>query len=141
MSTVLWDGDNLIQKAGKNIEQLGHVKYEEASDDYVLWLKDTRNVFGTNTGYIRGDAFRSLEDAKQNATTSTSAFLFHYMWLVGLRDSSKIADKTVAQNLKDYENGRPLTESTFKDEMAKANRKNIVIGIIFTLIGLAGLLL
>ena len=65
MSSVLWDKDNLIQRVGSNIEELGHVRHEENSNQYVLWLKDTRGVFGSNKGYIRGDTFPSMEDAKQ----------------------------------------------------------------------------
>ena len=68
MSSVIWDGDNLIQKVGGNVEELGHVKYDENSKDYILWLKDTRDVFGNNKGYIRGDSFPSMEDAKQNGS-------------------------------------------------------------------------
>ena len=65
MSSVVWDKDNLIQKVGGNVEELGHVKYDQHSNEYVLWLKDTRDVFGTNKGYIRGDSFPSMKDAKQ----------------------------------------------------------------------------
>ncbi len=28
MSSVLWDGDNPIQKVGPHVEQLGHVKLD-----------------------------------------------------------------------------------------------------------------
>ena len=44
MSSVIWDGDNLIQKVGGNVEELGHVKYDDNSKDYILWLKDTYEV-------------------------------------------------------------------------------------------------
>ena len=53
MSSIFWDKDNLIQRVGSNIEELGHVRHEENSNQYVLWLKDTRGVFGSNKGYIR----------------------------------------------------------------------------------------
>lgn len=119
MSTVFWDKDNLLQRVGSNIEELGHVRYEENSNQYVLWLKDIRGVFGSDKGYIRGDTFPSLEDAKQNAASSTSAWLFHYMWLTSLRNGGNETGGDVAQAIEGVESGEPLTESTFKEEMDK----------------------
>ena len=118
MSSVVWDGDNLLQRVGDNIEELGHVKFEPNSSSYVLWLRDLRGVFGVNNGYVRGDSFPSMKDAKQHAAFSTSAWLFHFMWLVGLRDHGHTSDADVAQVLADAESGNPLTVSTFKEEMA-----------------------
>ena len=117
MSSVVWDGDNIIQRVGSHIEQLGHAKYDESSNDYVLWLKDTRGVFGNNKGYIRGDSFPSMKDAKQNAAFSTAAGLFHYMWMEGLRDDGKENNQDVVQAVEDAEKGKPVTESTLKEEM------------------------
>ena len=44
MGSVLWDANNLIQKVGENLEELGHVKYDETANEHVLWLRDWRNV-------------------------------------------------------------------------------------------------
>ncbi len=123
MSSVVWDKDNLIQKVGGNVEELGHVKYDQGSNEYVLWLKDTRDVFGTNKGYIRGDSFPSMKDAKQNAAGSKSAFLLHYLWMVGLRDDRNKTGKDVTQGIEDSERSKPLTVSTFKEEMANLTDK------------------
>lgn len=139
MSSVLWDQDNLIQRVGNHVEELGHIKYDPNSNNHVLWLKDTRDMFGTNGGYIRGDSFPSMNQAKQNAAASTSAWLLHYMWLVGLRNADNAADQHIAQGIRDAENGKPLTESTFKDEMAKADKRArlyLVIGIVIGIIGI-----
>lgn len=133
MSSVFWDRDNLLQRVRDNIEELGHVKYEENSNEFVLWLKDTRGVFGNKNGYIRGDSFSSMKDAKQNAAFTTSVSLFHHMWMVGLRNN-KAADKDVTQGIEDAEKGKPLTESTFKaemDEMKADFKKRAIIGYIF----------
>ena len=119
MSSIVWDKDNLIQKVGGNVEELGHVKYDQHSNEYVLWIKDARDVFGTNKGYIRGDSFPSMKDAKQNAAGSKSAFLSHYMWMVGLRDDRNKTGKDVTQGIEDSERSKPLTVSTFKEEMDK----------------------
>ena len=67
MSSVIWDGDNLIQKVGQSAEELGHVKLDQHAGQYVLWLKDTRGVFGPGNTYIRGDTFPSMKDAKKGA--------------------------------------------------------------------------
>ena len=117
MSSVVWDGDNLIQRAADHSEELGHVKFDEHSKTYVLWLRDLREVFGVNKGYVRGDSFLSMKDAKRQAATSTSAWLFHFMWLVGLRDRGQASDADIAQFVTDAEAGKPLTVSTFKEEM------------------------
>ena len=119
MSSVLWDGDNLIQKLGQEIEQLGHVKLDESADEYVLWLKDTRGVFGPGNTYVGCDRFPSMNDAKRRAASSVSASLFHYMWLVGLRDGGEWPDSAIAQAIADTKDGKPLKESTFKEEIEK----------------------
>ena len=117
MSTLVWDQDNLIQKVGDNIEELGHVKRDHNSDTYVLWLKDLGDTFGVNRGYIRGDSYPTMKDAKQLAASSVSARLFHHMWLVSLRDSGQQSDPGLVQSIADAEAGKPLTVSTFKREM------------------------
>ena len=89
MSSVQWHGDNLIQRVGDSVEELGHVKYDENTGTYVLWLRDLRGVFGTNKRYIRGHSFASMEDARRRAAGSESAQHFHLMWLAGLRDSGQ----------------------------------------------------
>ena len=119
MSSVLWDGDNLIQKLGQEVEQLGHVRLDENAGTYVLWLKDTRGVFGPGNTYVRGDTFPSVKDAIRRAASSVSASLFHYMWLVGLRDCSEHPDSAIAQAIANAKDGKPLKESTFKEEMEK----------------------
>ena len=123
MSSVIWDGDNLIQKVGQDVEQLGHVKLDENAGAYVLWLNDTRGVFGPGNTYIRGDTFPSMKDAKQRAASSVSASLFHHMWLVGLRDSQEQSDSAIAQAIADAEDGKPLKESTFKEEMERSRKR------------------
>ena len=123
MSSILWDGDNLIQKVGDNLEELGHVKYDENSKDYVLWLKDTRDVFSTNKGYIRSDSFPSMKDVKQNAASSVSARIFHHMWMVGLRDGGIDTGKDVAQDIKDAESGKQPDISTVIAEIKEMQEK------------------
>ncbi len=67
MSSIVWDGDNLIQRLGRNSAELGHVKFDQDSSKVVLWLRDIRNVFGVNGGYVRGDEFASMSEAKKLA--------------------------------------------------------------------------
>ena len=85
MSSIVWDKDKLIQQVGGNTKELGHVKHDESSNMYILWLK-------TDTGYIRGDSFTSMNDAKQRAAFSASVFLLHYMWMTGLRKTGIALD-------------------------------------------------
>lgn len=145
MSSVVWDKDNLIQRFRNHVEELGHVKFDPNSNNYVLWLKDTRDVFGINKGYVRAESFPSMRDAKQNAAFSVSAGLFHDMWLVGLRDTGIATDQDIVQRIRDAEGGEPLTVSTFKEELAKiakteaeSRKRARLYFIIGTVIGLIG---
>ena len=79
MSSVIWDRDNLVQRVNDIIDELGHVKFEPDSSFYVLWLRDSRGLFGVKDAYIRGDSFPSMRDVKQHAASSTSAWLFRLM--------------------------------------------------------------
>ena len=58
-----------------------------------------------------------MRDAKQHAASSTSAWLLHLMWLAGLRERDQASDADIALALADAETGKPLTVSTFKEEM------------------------
>lgn len=84
MSVIFWRGDALIQRLSSRgmQDELGYIAPEGDSGRYVLWLKDTKGVFGVNGGYIRGDEFESISDAKQHAAGCASASIFHRLWMV-----------------------------------------------------------
>jgi len=108
MSSIIWHGQNLIQRAGGNTEELGYVKFDPSSNSYVLWLRDLRGVFGPNNAYIRCEEFSSMEEAKQKAASSTSAFLFHWMWLVYLRDQDLEDKAKIDQEISDRNSSCPI---------------------------------
>ena len=127
MSSVVWDKDKLIQRVGDNTEELGHIKYDESSNMYILWLKDVRDVFGITGGYIRGDSFASMKDAKRHAASSTSAFLFHHMWMTGLR-------KAGAQDIEDPVSAlgkkMDLAAKEANEREIKSKKRNICLTVI-----------
>ena len=130
MSSIVWDGDNLLQKVKNNIEELGHVKFDPHSKTVALWLRDTQDVFGCGGGYIRGDEFPTMAVAKTNAAGSVSAGLLHDMWLVGLGNPP-----AVTGGLRD----EPLTVSTFKEEMAKRDKREMlwkVVSMVLTVVSI-----
>ena len=137
MSSVLWDGDNLIQKVGKAVEELGHVKVEPNSDKAILWLRDTRDVFGVGGGYVRGDEFATITDAKRTAAGCVSAQLLHHLWLAGLPKTGDAAPE-VALAVRDAQAGKPLTESTFKDEMKRRDQSEMRWKLVSLALGLLG---
>ena len=104
MSKIIFAGNQLIQSVGEHSEILGLVSPEENPDGfpYVLWLLDTRGVFGfpeedrKRPKYVRGDTFTSMQEARGKATSCASAQLFHYMWLIGLQNHSKPKNKAKA---------------------------------------------
>lgn len=122
MSSIVWDGDNLIQRLGRSSAELGHVKFDQDPSKVVLWLRDTRNVFAVNGGYVRGDEFASMSEAKKLAAVSSSASLLHHLWLAGLK-GSEAAEAKIRQALADAQTGKPLRESTFKEVMAERDRQ------------------
>lgn len=133
MSALVWEGNNLLQRVGGKVEEIGHIKLDPISGKAVLWLRDTQNVFGVNGGHVRGDEFATMSDARRDAAKCVSAKLLHLMWLVGLRRSGDVGQE-IAQATLDTQEGRPLTESTFKEEMERrdrAERKWKVLTIIF----------
>ena len=138
MSSVTWQGNRLIQNAGDHVEELGYVSLDQNTNTYVLWLKDTCNVFGLNGGYLRGDEFPSLASAKHNAAFSTSANLVHHMWMIKLGRESKKERKHVLEWIDErLASGDILTKSSFlsyMDNKAKMDRKfdvfNMVLGVI-----------
>ena len=81
MSSITWDNNRLIQRVGNDAGELGYVDRDENSGTYVLWLRDTSGVLDLNGGYMRGDEFGSLEEARKCAASSASAFIMHYTWM------------------------------------------------------------
>lgn len=81
MSSITWSGDRLIQRVGKNEEELGKVTWDGGSEMFVLWLKDTCGVLGVDGGYMRGDEFASMADAKEKAAFTVSASIMHWIWI------------------------------------------------------------
>ena len=138
MSSVVWDSDTVLQKVGKNIEELGHVKLDPNSNTAVLWLRDTQNVFGVNGGYVRGDEFPTMTDAKENAADSMSARLLHQTWLAGLVKSGK-AGRVAVRALAGIQDDKPLTESTFKEEMERRDKAERVWKILSFILGVLSL--
>ena len=149
MSSIIWDNDNLIQKAGDNVEYLGHVKYDQNAKEFVLWLKDARSLFGSGNGFVRGDAFPTMRLAKSGVIKASSVRIVHHLWLTGLKDRGQHVSKAIA----DIEDSKPLTESTFEDEMdrmrtqlGKAANKQVrmfwaglSLGVFGAIVGIAGL--
>ena len=125
MSSLIWDGDSIFQRVGKDVEELGHVKIEPNSGTAVLWLRDTRDVFAVNGGYVRGDEFASMANAKEGAAMCASATLLHQMWLAGLLKTGS-AGPEVAFAALDAQAGKPLTESTFKEEMRLRDKSEMI---------------
>ena len=129
MSSIVWDGDNLLQRVRNNIEELGHVKFDAHSKTVVLWLRDTQDVFGCGGGYIRGDEFPTMADAKMNAAGSVSASLLHHMWLVRLGKAPAMTG-----GVRD----EPLTVSTFKEEMDKRDKRETRWKVVSTILAIVG---
>lgn len=82
MSDMHWVGDKIIQTAGEEQAELGYVEFENDTRLYVLWLKDYGGGFSSHPGgYVRGEDWDTLDDAKANAITTASAKLLHLAWL------------------------------------------------------------
>ena len=126
MSSVVWDKDKLIQRVGDNTEELGHVRHDKNSNMYILWLK-------IDTGYIPGDSFVSMKDAKQHAASSTSALLFHYMWMVGLR---KAGAQGIENSISTLDKKMDLMAKEANEREIKSKKREIWIAVISSVITL-----
>ncbi len=127
MSTIIWQGNKLVQRVRSRgmTEELGYVDYEASSGKYILWLKDTKNAFGLNGGYVRGDEFDSMADAKRRAAGSISAGLLHHMWIapdaglpVSIPEAKIIIIKTV-KNMQVNQNSLGIQVSNSDVEKVK----------------------
>ena len=84
MSSVIWRGNRIIQRAGDNSEELGRVQLDASTGRYVLWLKDTVGVYYAEPGkpfYMRAEEFMSVKEARENAPDSPAASIMHMLWL------------------------------------------------------------
>ena len=127
MSSITWRGNRLIQRVTSRgmEEELGYVDLDVSSGKYVLWLKDTKNAFAVNNGYIRGDEFDSINDAKRNAAGSVSATLMHHMWMaretqlpVSVPEAKTIVIQTI-ENMQVNQNSLGIQISNSDVEMVK----------------------
>ena len=84
MSSIIWDGNRLIQKMGGEETELGYIGFDENTETYALWLKDHNGAFVAKGSYIRGDTWNTLAEAKEKAAGCSSAFLTHLMWIKSL---------------------------------------------------------
>ncbi len=87
MSGMRWEDDGkIVQELRNQKAELGYIGHERDTGKFILWLKDPEGIFGNKAGYIRGDEWDSLDEAKQRALDSTSARLAHFMWLQSLKE-------------------------------------------------------
>ena len=136
MSSVTWQENRLIQRAREQVEELGYVAFDQNSNTYVLWLKDTCDAFGLNGGYLRGDEFPTLDAAKQTAAFSMSARLVHHMWMVKLGKESRKDRKYVQEWIDELQaSGEILSESSFLSHMKKMELKKRKFSIFMTIFG------
>ncbi len=134
MSTIRWQGNRLIQgiNSKDSEEELGKVEFDENTQTYVLWLKDTLNFFNTSYGYVRGDEYGTLDLAKKQAANSVSARLLHLLWMM---PRTKREIKDWAANTEDKRNV-VLTRKFFLDWARKERRFQVIVffaGVVLTL--------
>ena len=81
MSSIHINGTQLTQRYREFEEELGYLEYDQRADKFVLWLKDSRDLFNRRHGYVRGDEYDTMREAKAYAAGSASARLMHLIWL------------------------------------------------------------
>ena len=150
MSSITRQGNKLIQRAGGKDAELGHIELDNNSHTYVLWLKDTCGVLGSNGSYIRGDEFSSIDEARNQVLSSPSAFIMHSIWMRNsvkkqaleaveanwdeisseLRDHS-IAKDDLRERLSSYLERQPIATVT---QWSKRIMENLIIKTIIEFI-------
>ena len=81
MSSIHRSEKLLMQRIGNRTDELGYIDWDPNSESCVLWLKDTCGVLGLRGGYIRGESFESEQYAMDNAMSSPSASVMHFLWI------------------------------------------------------------
>lgn len=89
MSSILREGKKLTQRHNGMEAELGYIDYDKTVSRYVLWLKDSRDLFNIGRGYVRGDEYPTLGIAKAQAVMSPSANLMHLLWIKGLAQEAQ----------------------------------------------------
>ncbi len=89
MSSIRRDGKRLTQRHNGTEAELGYIDYDSSVGRYVLWLKDSRDLFDIGRGYVRGDEYPTLGVAKAQAVMSPSANLMHLLWITGLAQEAQ----------------------------------------------------
>ena len=81
MSSIRLEGEKLLQRHRDSVAELGHIEYDKRTHKFVVWLRDSHDAFRMNRGYVRGDEYDSMTEAKAQAAASTAARLMHLLWL------------------------------------------------------------
>ena len=81
MSSIHINSTRLTQRHREFEEELGYIEYDKRTGKFVLWLKDSRDLFNRRHGYVRGDEYDTMRTAKAYAAGSASARLMHLIWL------------------------------------------------------------
>ena len=89
MSSIRRDGKRLTQRHNGREAELGYIDYDKSVGRYVLWLKDSRDLFDIGRGYVRGDEYPTLGVAKAQTVMSPSANLMHLLWITGLAQEAQ----------------------------------------------------
>lgn len=93
MSSVQWKGNRIMQAVGGQTEELGYLQREVDRDVWVVWLKDTRGVFGGGAQYVRGDEYPSEKEARD--PHSREKLFWIGLWELS-RARPQIGDVTIA---------------------------------------------
>ena len=133
MSSMFWHDNILVQRLMSHTEELGRLNYDSFTETYVLWLKDHWGRFGPKGGHFRGDEFASFEEGREKGASSVSAHIFHWMWLLDLKENNP---QEAAQSIETLKEGKPLDVSTLREELRKENklgqRKGLIQGLVLT---------
>ena len=79
---MYWEKNRLFQRVGNRRAELGYIRYDEAERKFVLMLSG-ESLGLSSSHYVvgQGQAWDTLEEAKEKAAACPEATLAHHIWM------------------------------------------------------------
>ena len=136
MSSVIWSGNQLIQRCRDQTEILGFIESAEDTGTYSFWVKNI-HVQSEDGGYfINGGSF-SPEDVKRKVLDSPVTQVMHALWLAQIGQPTQHRVEPISPELETIREAIVNAKKELIDEIQESSgnvNKLIKIGGVKSLI-------
>ena len=120
MSSLIWSGNNLIQRRRDQSEILGFVEPVEDTGKYLFWVK---NIYAPSEGngyFINGGSF-SPEDVKRKVLDSSVTQVMHALWLAQIGQPTQHRPEPIIPELETLQEAIVNARKEIMDEIGKTS--------------------